>query len=133
MSGSFATLRPVLALLALAAVAPLAAAAAPSPAPLQPVGTPPPPGKYKECHGFVRHVAETTIKAHCIDGVPSDQSFAYVPRYAKLKDGVTPLQAQSLAPETPIHIYYTQTLGVKKAVRIEVLDEDGNVRGTIRS
>jgi hypothetical protein len=88
-------------------------------------GTLPPGGKFKECHGYVRHVSDLNMRVHCIDGNPSDQSFLYLPRYAKLRDGKS-VQTVDLRPETPVHIYYTQSLGVKKAYKIFVADPNGH-------
>lgn len=88
-------------------------------------GTLPPGGKFKECHGYVRHVSDLNMRVHCIDGNPSDQSFLYLPRYAKLRDGKS-VQTVDLRPETPVHIFYTQSLGVKKAYKIFVADPNGH-------
>ena len=88
-------------------------------------GTLPPGGRFKECHGYVRHVSDLNMRVHCIDGNPSDQSFLYLPRYAKLRDGKS-VQTVDLRPETPVHIFYTQSLGVKKAYKIFVADPNGH-------
>jgi len=87
-------------------------------------GTLPAGGKFKECHGYIRHVSTLNIKVHCIDGNASDQSFLYLPKYANLRDGKS-VQVKDLRPETPIHIYYTQAIGVKKAYKIFVADPNG--------
>ena len=88
-------------------------------------GTIPAGGKFKECHGYVRHVSDLNMKVHCIDGNASDQSFLYLPRYANLRDGKS-VQTTSLHPDTPVHIFYTQSLGVKKAYKIFVADPNGH-------
>ena len=88
-------------------------------------GTIPAGGKFKECHGYVRHVSDLNMKVHCIDGNASDQSFLYIPRYAKLHDGKS-VQTADLKPDTPVHIYYTQSLGVKKAYKVFVADPNGH-------
>ena len=85
----------------------------------------PPGGKFKECHGYVRHVSDLNMKVHCIDGNASDQSFLYLPRYANLRDGKS-VQTSSLHPDTPVHIFYTQSLGVKKAYKVFVADPNGH-------
>ena len=85
----------------------------------------PPGGRFKECHGYVRHVSDLNMRVHCIDGNPSDQSFLYLPRYAKLRDGKS-VQSVDLRPETPVPIFYTQSLGVKKAYKIFVADPNGH-------
>jgi hypothetical protein len=82
-------------------------------------------GKFKECHGYVRHVSDLNLKVHCIDGNASDQSFLYLPRYANLRDGKS-VQTTHLLPDTPVHIFYTQSLGVKKAYKIYVADPNGH-------
>lgn len=123
MNVSFAPLRRTLAALAL-----LALAAAPAYA-----QTPPPPpaddatpaGHFKECHGFIRHVSDLNIKVHCIDGNASDQSFLYFPRYANLRDGKS-MQTTDLRPDTPVHVLYTQSVGIKKAYKIFVADPNGH-------
>ena len=81
-------------------------------------------GKFKECHGYVRHVSDLNIKVHCIDGNASDQSFITMPRYTSLREGKS-VQTKDLRPDTPIHIFYTQALGVKKAYKIYVADPNG--------
>jgi hypothetical protein len=88
-------------------------------------GTLPAGGRFKECHGYVRHVSDLNMRVHCIDGNPSDQSFLYLPRYAKLRNGKS-IQTVDLLPETPVHIYYSQSLGVKKAYKIFVADPNGH-------
>jgi hypothetical protein len=88
-------------------------------------GTLPAGGKFKECHGYVRHVSDLNMRVHCIDGNPSDQSFLYLPRYAKLRSGKS-VQTVDLTPDTPVHIYFTQSLGVKKAYKIFVADPNGH-------
>jgi hypothetical protein len=82
-------------------------------------------GHFKECHGFIRHVSDVNIKVHCIDGNASDQSFITFPRYANLRDGKS-LQVKELKPETPVHIFYTQSVGIKKAYKIFVADPNGH-------
>ncbi len=94
-------------------------------APADDNGTLPAGGHFKECHGYIRHVSDLNIKVHCIDGNPSDQSFLYLPRYANLRDGKS-IQTRDLAPETPVHLFFTQSLGVKKAYKIYVADPNGN-------
>jgi hypothetical protein len=127
MTRSFAPLLRTLAVLTIAVWTPLAASA-------QPMGATPPPddngtipagGRFKECHGYVRHVSDLNMKVHCIDGNPSDQSFLYIPRFVHLRDGKS-IQTKDLTPETPVHIYYTQSLGIKKAYKVYVADPNGN-------
>ena len=125
MNGSFASLRVVLAALALAAFTTAGALAAADPSPLYDNGALPAGGKFKECHGYVRHISTTNLKVHCIDGVASDQAFLYLPRYANLRDGKS-IQVKDLLPQTPVHVYYTQSLGIKKAYKIFVADPQGN-------
>jgi hypothetical protein len=122
MTFSFA-LRRVLAAFALVTL--VAAPAFAQTPPPDDNGTLPPGGKFKECHGYVRHVSDLNMRVHCIDGNPSDQSFLYLPRYAKLRNGKS-VQTVDLLPETPVHIYYTQSLGVKKAYKIFVADPNGH-------
>jgi len=81
-------------------------------------------GKFHECHGYIRHVSLANIRAHCIDGVPADLSFAYFPKYASMKDGKS-VQVTVLQPDTPVHIIFTQSLGVRKAYKIFVADPSG--------
>jgi hypothetical protein len=114
----FASLRAVL--LAAAAVAATAVAAAADDGDALPAG-----GKFHDCHGYVRHVSDANIRAHCIDGVPSDLSFLYIPKYASYKDGKS-VQVRLLQPDTPIHIIFTQALGVRKAYKIFVADPNGH-------
>lgn len=88
-------------------------------------GSIPAGGKFKECHGYLRHVSTVNMKVHCIDGNPSDQSFLTVPKFAKLTSGKT-IETQLLKPDTPVLVYYTQSLGVKKAYRVFVDDTNGH-------
>jgi hypothetical protein len=122
MTVSFAPLRRTLAALAL-----IALAGAPAYAQTPPPSPPDAPGggHFKECHGFVRHVSDLNIKVHCIDGNASDQSFLYSPRYANLRDGKS-VQTTDLRPDTPVHILYTQSVGIKKAYKIYVADPSGH-------
>lgn len=133
MKRSFASLRPTLAALALTALGCGAALAQSStPQTASAAGTLPPSGKYKACHGYVRHVSTTNMKVHCIDGKASDQSFLYVPRFAKLTSGKS-VQTSELLPDTPVVVYYTQDFGVKKAYRVYVTDPNGNPTESVRS
>ena len=122
MTVSFAPFRRTLAALAL-----IALAGAPAYAQTPPPSPPDAPGggHFKECHGFVRHVSDLNIKVHCIDGNASDQSFLYSPRYANLRDGKS-VQTTDLRPDTPVHILYTQSVGIKKAYKIYVADPSGH-------
>jgi hypothetical protein len=138
MTRPFAHVLATLAAGALAVALPLGAAAqAPPPGPgatppASDNGTLPAGGHFKECHGYIRHVSDVNIKVHCIDGNASDQSFLYLPRYANLRDGKS-IQTKDLAPDTPVHIYYTQSLGIKKAYKIYVADPMGNGLYGLRS
>jgi hypothetical protein len=123
MNVPFAPLRRTLAALALFASA-VSPAYAQTPPPAD-AGTPPPGSHFKDCHGFVRHVSDLNIKVHCIDGNASDQSFLYFPRYANLRDGKS-VQTTDLRPDTPVHIIYTQSVGIKKAYKIYVADPSGH-------
>jgi hypothetical protein len=107
-----------------APTAPARAQTAEATAPPDDNGTLPAGGRFKECHGYVRHVSAVNIKVHCIDGNPSDQSFLATPKHVNLRNGTT-METRELAPETPVHVFYTQSLGIKKAYKIYVADPDG--------
>jgi hypothetical protein len=116
-------LRTLAALAILAFIAVPAFAQAPPPSgenDMQPAN-----GKFKECHGYIRHVSDLNVKVHCIDGNASDQSFITFPKYANLRDGKS-IQVKTLAPETPVHVLYTQSLGFKKAYKIFIADPNGH-------
>ncbi|GAC1543711.1 MAG: hypothetical protein NVS2B17_23890 [Candidatus Velthaea sp.] len=81
-------------------------------------------GKYKDCHGYIRHVSSSNIRVHCIDGTPADLSFLYIPKYANVSDGKS-VQTKDLKPETPVHVIFTQSLGLRKAYKIFVADPSG--------
>jgi hypothetical protein len=117
--------RTLAALSAAAALFALVAPALAQTAPPDDNGTIPSGGKFKECHGYIRHVSDLNIKVHCIDGNPSDQSFLYLPKYSNLRDGKS-VQTKTLRADTPVHIFYTQSLGVKKAYKIYVADPNGH-------
>ena len=121
----FASFRGTLAALALLAGIAFAVPALAQTPPPDDNGTIPSGGKFKECHGYVRHVSDLNLKVHCIDGNASDQSFLYLPKYANLRDGKS-VQTTKLQPDTPIHIFYTQSLGIKKAYKIYVADPNGH-------
>jgi hypothetical protein len=122
MTASFAPFLRTLAALAIVALGAPALAQTPPP---DDNGMLPAGGKFKECHGYIRHVSDFNVKVHCIDGNASDQSFITFPRYANLRQGKS-VQTKDLRPDTPIHIFYTQSLGVKKAYKIYVADPNGH-------
>lgn len=128
MNVLFALLRRTLAVFALAASVGTTAYAQTLPsddATTAPAAVAPAGGHFKDCHGFIRHVSDLNIKVHCIDGNASDQSFLYFPRYTNLRDGKS-VQTRELLPETPVHVLYTQWLGIKKAYKIFVADPNGH-------
>ncbi|HTW83281.1 MAG TPA: hypothetical protein VMD91_04315 [Candidatus Sulfotelmatobacter sp.] len=86
----------------------------------------PPGGKWRDCHGYVRHVSDTNIRVHCIDGVPADLSFLYAPNYRALFEDGKSEQTKALTPGTPVHIVFTQSLGVRKAVKIYIMNAHGH-------
>jgi hypothetical protein len=131
MDISFAPIRRTLAAFACAAFACGVALAQPQ-GPTEDNGTIPAGGKFKECHGYVRHVSTTNLKVHCIDGNASDQSFLYIPKYAKLGNGKTVAMSE-LKPETTVLVYYTQSLGIKKAYRVIVSDATGREGQALRT
>ena len=85
----------------------------------------PPGGKYLDCHGYVRHVSLQNVRVHCIDGVPSDMSFLGWPRLSSKMDGTT-IEEQDLKPGTPVHVIYTQSLGVRHAYKVYVANPNGH-------
>jgi hypothetical protein len=95
-------------------------------------GSIPAGGRFKECHGYLRHVSTVNMKVHCIDGNPSDQSFLAVPKFAKLTSGKT-VEMQQLKPDTPVHVYYTQSMGVKKAYKVFVDDANGHAVDSLKT
>ncbi len=111
----------------LPALAALALAASVS-APAQAVtgGAIPPGGHYRDCHGYVRHVSDTNIRVHCIDGRPADLSFLYAPNFATLFSSGKSVQTKDLKPNTPVHVIFTQSLGIRKAAKIFVANPNGH-------
>ena len=87
-------------------------------------GTVPTGGKYKDCHGYMLHVSAANIRVHCIDGVPKDLSFVSWPRYVSYKNGRT-AQTNHLSEGTPVHVIFTQSLGIRHAYKIFVADPKG--------
>jgi len=85
-----------------------------------------PGGKIRDCHGYVRHVSTENIRVHCIDGRPADISFLYAPNYATLFSNGKSVQTKDLKPGTPVHIEFTQSLGVRKAYKIYVANPQGH-------
>lgn len=84
-----------------------------------------PGGKIRDCHGYVRHVSDTNIRVHCVDGVPADLSFLYAPNFATLMSNGKSVQTKDLKPNTPVHVEFTQSLGVRKAYKIFVANPNG--------
>jgi hypothetical protein len=85
-----------------------------------------PGGKIRDCHGYVRHVSDTNIRVHCIDGKPADLSFLYAPNFATLMSNGKSVQTKNLKPNTPVHVEFTQSLGIRKAYKIFVADPNGH-------
>jgi hypothetical protein len=85
-----------------------------------------PGGKIRDCHGYVRHVSTENIRVHCIDGRPADLSFLYAPNFATLFSNGKSVQTKDLKPGTPVHVEFTQSLGVRKAYKIYVADPNGH-------
>jgi hypothetical protein len=92
-----------------------------------------PGGKIRDCHGYVRHVSSTNIRVHCIDGVPADLSFLYAPNFATLFSNGKSVQTKDLKPNTPVHVLFTQSLGIRKAYKIYVADPNGHGRFGFKS
>jgi hypothetical protein len=88
-------------------------------------GTVPPGGKYKDCHGYMLHVSTANIRVHCVDGVPKDLSFVSFPKFVDLKNGKT-VQTVDLKPNTPVHVIFTESLGIRHAYKIYVADPNGH-------
>lgn len=87
-------------------------------------GSLPPGGKYKDCHGYMRHVSMQNIRVHCIDGVPADLSFLSWPKFTDLPGGKT-MQTTALKPGTPVHVIFSQSLGLRHAYKIYVANPKG--------
>ena len=112
---------------ACAAMLLLAAAATPAPAAVtERQGASIPGGKIRDCHGYVRHVSDANIRVHCIDGKPADLSFLYAPNFATLMADGKSVQTKDLKPNTPVHIEFTYSLGIRKAYKIYVADPHGH-------
>lgn len=84
----------------------------------------PPGGKYKDCHGYMLHVSLNNVRVHCIDGVPADLSFLAWPKFTDLPGGKT-VQTNSLKPGTPVHVIFSQSLGIRHAYKIYVANPKG--------
>jgi hypothetical protein len=113
---------PALAALALVASSTVAASAAVT----ERQGASVPGGKIRDCHGYVRHVSSENIRVHCIDGRPADLSFLYAPNFATLFKNGKSVQTKDLKPGTPVHVEFTQSLGIRKAYKIFVADPNGH-------
>ena len=85
-----------------------------------------PGGKIRDCHGYVRHVSTENIRVHCIDGRPADLSFLYAPNFATLFSNGKSVQTKDLKPGTPVHVEFTQSLGIRKAYKIFVANPNGH-------
>ena len=113
---------PALAALAFVATSTLVASAAVT----ERQGASVPGGKIRDCHGYVRHVSTQNIRVHCLDGRPADLSFLYAPNFATLFSNGKSVQTKDLKPNTPVHILFTQSLGIRKAYKIYVADPNGH-------
>ncbi|BDE06066.1 hypothetical protein WPS_13420 [Vulcanimicrobium alpinum] len=82
-------------------------------------------GKIRDYHGYVRHVSTENIRVHCVDGTPADLSFLYAPNFATLLSDGKSVQTKDLKPNTPVHVEFTQSLGIRKAYKIYVADPHG--------
>ena len=121
----FASLRrslPALIALAVVASSTLVASAAVT----ERQGASVPGGKIRDCHGYVRHVSTENIRVHCIDGAPADLSFLYAPNFATLMSNGKSVQTKDLKPGTPVHVEFTQSLGIRKAYKIFVANPNGH-------
>lgn len=87
-------------------------------------GNGPPGGKYRDCHGYVRHVSLENVRVHCIDGVPADVSFLSWPKFVDLPNGKT-MQSNDLKPGTPVHVLFTFSLGLRHAYKVYVANPKG--------
>lgn len=92
-----------------------------------------PGGKIRDCHGYVRHVSSQNVRVHCIDGVPADLSFLTAPNFATLFSNGKSVQTKDLKPGTPVHVEFTQSLGIRKAYKIYVADPRGRGRFGFKS
>jgi hypothetical protein len=119
---SFRRSLPTLTALAVVASSTLAASAAVT----ERQGASVPGGKIRDCHGYVRHVSTENIRVHCIDGVPADLSFLYAPNFATLMSNGKSVQTKDLKPGTPVHVEFTQSLGIRKAYKIFVANPQGH-------
>ena len=63
---------------------------------------------------------------HCIDGRPADLSFLYAPNFATLMSNGKSVQTKDLKPNTPVHVEFTQSLGIRKAYKIFVANPNGH-------
>ena len=81
-------------------------------------------GKYKDCHGYVRHVSKANVRVHCVDGTPADMSFLGWPQFVDAPGGKT-VAEKDLKPGTPVHVIFTQSLGVRHAYKVYVADPKG--------
>lgn len=112
---------------ALAALALVAASLVPASAAVtERQGASIPGGKIRDCHGYVRHVSDENIRVHCIDGVPADLSFLTAPNFATLFSNGKSVQTKDLKPGTPVHVEFTQSLGIRKAYKIFVANPRGH-------
>ena len=85
----------------------------------------PPGGKNKDCHGYMLHVSLVNARVHCIDGVPADLSFLSWPKFVDLPNGKT-IQTKDLKAGTPVHVIFTQSLGVRHAYKVYVANPKGH-------
>ena len=81
-------------------------------------------GKYKDCHGYIRHVSKENVRVHCVDGRPADLSFLGWPAFTSKMNGST-IAEKDLKPGTPVHVIFTQSLGVRHAYKVYVANPRG--------
>ena len=84
-----------------------------------------PGGQYKDCHGYIRHISAENVRVHCIDGRPADLSFLSWPKIISASDGRS-YQRKDLKPGTPVHVIFTQSLGLRHAYKVYVADPNGH-------
>jgi hypothetical protein len=80
----------------------------------------PPGGHYDDCYGYIRHVSLENVRVHCVNGKPADVSFLSWPKFVTLPNGKTE-QSKDLKPQTPVHVIFSQSLGVRHAHEVYVM------------
>lgn len=89
--------------------------------------------QYGVALGTVEHVSTANIRVH-VWATKQDISFLLVPKFKNLlsKDGKTTYEMASLAPGMDVDVHWSQSLGLRHADAIYILNAHGHVLDKVK-